>query len=51
MDLGDSLQTADVVIGTLSLIVTVLGTYLAWYAASGMPPLALLCCDSLMAAH
>jgi hypothetical protein len=51
MDLGNSLQTADVVIGTLSLIITVLGTYLAWYAASGMHPLVLLCCDSLMITH
>jgi hypothetical protein len=51
MDLGNSLQTADVVIGTLSLIITVLGTYLAWYAASGMPPLTLLCCDSLTITH
>jgi hypothetical protein len=35
MDLGDSLQTADVVIGALSLIVALLGAYLTWYAASG----------------
>jgi hypothetical protein len=51
MDLGDSLQAADVIIGALSLIVTLLGTYLAWYAASGMPPLTPLCCDSLMITH
>jgi hypothetical protein len=51
MDLGDSLQAADVIIGALSLIITLLGTYLAWYAASGMPPLAHLFCDSLMITH
>jgi hypothetical protein len=47
MDLGDSLQAADVIIGALSLIVTLLGAYLTWYAARGMPPIALLGCDSL----
>jgi hypothetical protein len=51
MDLGNKLQAADVIIGALSLIVTLLGTYLAWYAASGMHPLVLSCCDSLMIAH
>jgi hypothetical protein len=51
MDLGDSLQAADVIIGALSLIVTLLGAYLTWYAARGMAPIALLCCDSLMIVH
>jgi hypothetical protein len=51
MKLGDSLQAADVAIGAFSLVVALLGTYLAWYAASGMPPLTLLCCDSLMTMH
>jgi hypothetical protein len=51
MDLGDSLQTADVVIGALSLIVTLFGTCLTWYAAFGMPLLKLPYCDLLMVAR
>jgi hypothetical protein len=46
MDLGDSLQAADVIIGAISLIVTLLGTCLTWYAVTGMPLPNPLCCDS-----
>jgi hypothetical protein len=34
MNLGDSFQAADVIIGAISLIVTLLGTCLTWYAAA-----------------
>lgn len=37
MDLGNSLQAAEVAVGVLSLLVASLGVYLTWYAANGRP--------------
>lgn len=39
MDLGNTLQTADVAIGVLSLSVTLTSTYLTWHAMNGIIPL------------
>ena len=35
MDLGNSLQAAEVAVGALSLLVASLGVYLTWHAANG----------------
>jgi hypothetical protein len=35
MNLGDSLQAAEVAVGALSLLVASLSTYLTWHAAKG----------------
>jgi hypothetical protein len=37
MDLGDGLQTAEVVVGAANLLVAALGTYLTWRIANGKP--------------
>lgn len=37
MDLGNSLQAAEVVFGALSFLVASLGVYLTWHAANGKP--------------
>jgi hypothetical protein len=37
MNPGDSLQAAEVVVGALSLSVSLLSTYLTWHAAKGIP--------------
>lgn len=37
MNLGDSLQAAEVAVGALSLFVASLSTYLTWHAAKGIP--------------
>ena len=39
MDLANSLQTAEVVIGALSFVVATISAYLAWHAAKGRPRL------------
>lgn len=36
MNLGDSLQAANVAIGTVSLLVDLIDTYLAWHTAKGI---------------
>jgi hypothetical protein len=35
MNLGDGLQAADVIVGIVTLVVTSIGAYLTWYAATG----------------
>jgi hypothetical protein len=37
MDLGDSLQAAEVAVSVLSLLITSIGAYVTWIAANGMP--------------
>jgi hypothetical protein len=39
MDLGDSLQAAEVAVSVLSLLITSIGAYVTWIAANGMLPL------------
>jgi hypothetical protein len=38
MDLGESLQVAEVLVGTLSLFVASLSACLTWHAVKGKPP-------------
>lgn len=37
MNLGDSLQAAEVVVGALSLVVASLSAFLSWHTAKGIP--------------
>lgn len=37
MNLGESLQLVEVVVGALNLFVASLSTYLTWHAAKGIP--------------
>lgn len=37
MDLGNSLQTAEVIIGTLEFMVAVLSVYVTWSTAKSRP--------------
>lgn len=37
MDLGQKLQAAEVAIGAVGLLITSIGTYIAWHAVKGMP--------------
>jgi hypothetical protein len=39
MDLGDSLQAAEVAISVLGLLITSISAYVAWIATNGIPPL------------
>ena len=36
MDLGQKLQAAEVAIGAVGLLITSIGTYMAWHTAKGM---------------
>lgn len=37
MDLGEKLQAAEVAIGAIGLLITSIGTYIAWHTVNGMP--------------
>jgi len=36
MDLGEKLQAAEVAIGAIGVLITSIGTYMAWHTAKGM---------------
>ena len=36
MDLGEKLQAAEVAIGAIGVLITSIGTYIAWHTAKGM---------------